>query len=204
MFTGLVQGLGEVLEVSIGANATTKVTIFSPLLGQDIVMGESIAVSGVCLTVSAKDAKQSTIDVEVMGESLAKTSLSELKAGSKVNLERALLASQRIGGHVVGGHVDTVAELIHKRDEPNWHVLGFDLPADFSRYVITKGSVTIDGVSLTISAVDKTSSRPWFEVSLIPTTLSATTLSDLEVGEVVNVEFDVLAKYVESMLQSRD
>jgi riboflavin synthase len=136
-----------------------------------------------------------------MGETLARTSLAKLKKGERVNLERALLAADRLGGHIVQGHVDTTASLLAKRTEPNWHVLRFELAPSAARYVIEKGSIAIDGVSLTVSNVDKSGQPPWFEVSLIPTTLAATTLAGLEPGQMVNLEFDVLAKYTESMLQ---
>ncbi len=203
MFTGLVQGLGEVVDITDGQSGTTKLVIKSEIFSDDIEIGESVSVAGVCLTVSAHNRASSTVEVEVMGETLAKTSLAQLTKGNRLNLERALLATDRLGGHIVQGHVDTTSELIDKRDEPNWHVLRLSLPPAFAHYVIEKGSIAIDGVSLTISAVDKTAPQPWFEVSLIPTTLAKTTLSTLEPGVRVNLEFDVLAKYAESMLQTR-
>lgn len=203
MFTGLVQDVGEVVEITDGQSGTTKLVIKSEIFSDDVEIGESISVAGVCLTVSAHNRAASTVEVEVMGETLAKTSLDQLTKGNRLNLERALLATDRLGGHIVQGHVDTTSELIDKRDEPNWHALRLSLPSAFAHYVIEKGSIAIDGVSLTISAVDKTAPQPWFEVSLIPTTLAKTTLSTLEPGMRVNLEFDVLAKYAESMLQSR-
>jgi riboflavin synthase len=201
VFTGLVQQIGEVVEITSGTDATTKLVITAPMFAGEIKDGESIAISGVCLTVSGHQPDASRIEVEVMGETLARTSLANIKTGVRVNLERALLATDRLGGHIVQGHIDTTASLLAKRTEPNWHVLRFELAPSSGRYVIEKGSIAIDGVSLTVSNVDKSGEPPWFEVSLIPTTLATTTLSDLEPGQIVNLEFDVLAKYAESMLQ---
>jgi len=199
MFTGLVQGVGEISSVGTGSNGTTCLTIKAPMFAGDIKIGESISVSGVCLTVTAHRPKDLEVEFEVMGETLARSSLGDKSVGDKVNLERALLATDRLGGHIVQGHVDTTVNVMALRDDPAWRIIEFTLGDDYRKYIVEKGSITLDGVSLTVAAVDKTPGSANFEVALIPTTLNATTLGQLGLDSKVNVEFDVMAKYAESI-----
>ncbi|MEV2274933.1 riboflavin synthase [Nocardiopsis sp. NPDC049922] len=198
MFTGIVEELGEV--VSIEPAGTTGesllLTVRGPLVGSDAGHGDSIAVNGVCLTVVGRG--EGTFTADVMKESLDRSSLGALVPGSPVNLERAARVDGRLGGHIVQGHVDGTARLISRAPGDNWDVLRFDLPRELSPYVVEKGSITVDGTSLTVSAVSAPGAADeYFEVSLIPETLRATTLGALAVGATVNVEVDVVAKYVE-------
>lgn len=163
----------------------------------DAAHGASIAVNGVCLTVTGHDA--ATFTVDVMQESLDRSSLGSLRSGSPVNLERAMRADGRFGGHVVQGHVDATATCVRRAPGENWEVVTFALPPKLAPYVVHKGSITLDGVSLTVSRL----AEEEFDVSLIPTTLERTTLGSLPVGGQVNVEVDVIAKYVERLLATR-
>jgi riboflavin synthase len=193
MFTGIVEERGMVGRVEQFPSAA-RLTIRGPLVCSDAAPGESISVNGVCLTVVT--VADGEFQADVMLESLERSSLGDLRPGGQVNLERAVTVASRLGGHLVQGHVDGVATLLHRTPEEHWHVLRFSLPAALGRYVVEKGSITIDGVSLTVSAVGE----EWFEVSLIPTTLAVTTLGALPVGGTVNLEVDVIAKYVEKLL----
>lgn len=201
MFTGIVEELGSVVALDRPGSATGSstppdavLTVAGPLAASDARPGDSIAVNGVCLTVtSVADGK---FVAEVMPETLRRTSLGALVPGAPVNLERALPAGGRLGGHVVQGHVDGVASLVRRTPGPRWDELELAAPAALTRYIAEKGSVTLSGVSLTVSWV----SDDGFGVSLIPTTLAATTLGGLAPGDVVNVEVDVLAKYVERLM----
>lgn len=160
----------------------------------DAHLGDSISVNGVCLTVASRGEGSFTADL--MRITLDTSGLGELQAGSRVNLERALAVTGRLGGHIMQGHVDGTAALLSRTPSENWEVLRFELPAQLSRYVVPKGSISVNGTSLTVAELGE----DWFEVSLIPTTLAETTHGDLTVGEVVNLEVDVLGKYVERML----
>jgi riboflavin synthase len=193
MFTGLVQRVGEVREVAPGA--TTRLVI-APDRSWDTPYehGESIATSGVCLTVV--DAGDAWFAVDVMAQTLALTSLKGVTRGRRVNLERAMRLGDRLGGHMVQGHVDGLATVTSRRADTEWEVVGFDLPDHLRRYVVAQGSICLDGVSLTVSAKTPTGA----EVSLIPETLRATTLGDVQPGGALNVEVDVIGKYVESLL----
>lgn len=193
MFTGLVQAQGSVLSLDQVANSAV-LKISAPADFDDVALGESIAINGVCLTVTNKHFLE--LDFDVMGETLNLTNLGTLSSGNQVNLERALKISDRLGGHIVQGHVDGRSQLLSRSKEPHWEVLTFELNDSFARYVVKKGSITVDGVSLTVSHVGDST----FEVSLIPTTLVSTNLGELAVGKVVNIEVDVIAKYVESMI----
>jgi riboflavin synthase len=193
MFTGLVQAKGSVLSLDQVANSAV-LKISTPSDFDDVALGESIAINGVCLTVTNKHFLE--LDFDVMGETLNLTNLGTLSSGNQVNLERALKISDRLGGHIVQGHVDGRSQLLSRSKELNWEVLTFELNDSFARYVVKKGSITVDGVSLTVSNVGDST----FEVSLIPTTLVSTNLGELAVGKVVNIEVDVIAKYVESMI----
>jgi riboflavin synthase len=193
MFTGIVEELGEVAAVEPGGDSA-RLTVRGPLVTSDAGHGASIAVNGVCLTVV--EHAQGAFTVDVMAETLHRSALGTLRPGDRVNLERAMAASGRFGGHVVQGHVDGTARLLERTPGERWEVLRFSLPQPLARYVVEKGSVTVDGVSLTVASVHADA----FTVSLVPTTLALTTLGRLEVGDVVNLEVDVLAKYVERLL----
>ncbi|WP_409484248.1 riboflavin synthase [Arsenicicoccus dermatophilus] len=197
MFTGIVEELGTIDAVERGPQSAV-ITVRGPLVVSDARHGASIAVNGVCLTVVEHDAQ--TFRVDVMAETLRRSSLGALEVGSPVNLERAMAAGGRFGGHVVQGHVDGTAEILRREPGDRWEVVTCSLPAALRRYVVEKGSITVDGVSLTVSAVtDET-----FSVSLIPTTLELTTLGHKQVGDPVNLEVDVIAKYVERLLTHGD
>lgn len=195
MFTGIVEELGEVVAVEDLAQAS-RLTVRGPLVTSDAGHGDSIAVNGVCLTVVSSEGGEFTADV--MAETLHRSSLGALAAGSPVNLERAVRASDRLGGHVVLGHVDGTGQLLEFRPAEHWTVVTVSLPGDLGRYVVEKGSITVDGVSLTVSAVGP----DWFDISLIPTTLGRTTLGSKGPGDPVNLEVDILAKHVEKLLQA--
>ena len=193
MFTGIVEELGEVVAVEPLQDAS-RLTVRGPLVTSDAAHGDSIAVNGVCLTVVSNEGGAFTADV--MSETLKRSSLGALGAGSRVNLERAVRVSDRLGGHVVQGHVDGTGVVEQVTPDEHWTVVRVSLPGDLARYVVEKGSITVDGVSLTVSAVG----ADFFEVSLIPTTLGLTTLGTKGTGDPVNLEVDVMAKYVEKLL----
>ena len=197
MFTGIVEELGRVAALEHG-EASARLTVRGPLVTEDAVHGASISVNGVCLTVVATEAGEFTVDV--MRETLVRSSLGSLQVGDPVNLERAMPADGRFGGHVVQGHVDGTATILEREPGDRWEVVRFTLPPELARYVVEKGSITVDGVSLTVTAVDAGT----FSVSLIPTTLELTTLGHKEIGDPVNLEVDVLAKYVERLLDARE
>ena len=193
MFTGIVEELGEVVALEPGTDSA-RLYVRGPLVTTDVVLGASVAVNGVCLTVT--DLTGDVFAVDVMAETLHRSSLASLAPGEQVNLERAMRADGRFGGHVVQGHVDGVGRVLARTPGDRWEVVRVSLPQPLRRYVVEKGSITVDGTSLTVSAVDAEA----FEVSLIPTTLAATTLGHRAVADVVNLEVDVLAKYVEAQL----
>ena len=202
MFTGIIEELGTVRSIERTTDSAW-VTIEGPLVVSDAEHGASISVNGVCLTVVTHDA--STFSADVMAQTLSASGLGALHEGSRVNLERAARVDARLGGHIVQGHVDGTARVLAVTPEPDWTRIRFELDPNLVRYVVDKGSITIDGVSLTVSAVSEIAEAPaWFEVSLIPTTLTLTTLGSLTGGESVNIEVDVLAKYVERMLNGRN
>jgi riboflavin synthase len=202
MFTGIVEELGEVTDVDdLGDSA--RLTIRGPVVTSDARHGDSIAVNGVCLTV-VDVLPDGGFTADVMAETLNRSSLAAAGAGSLVNLERAAALNSRLGGHIVQGHVDGTGEVIARTSSEHWEVVRIALPAALSRYIVEKGSITVDGVSLTVSALaGDGSDSEWFEVSLIPTTLSLTTLGRAVVGTPVNLEVDVIAKYVERLLGER-
>ncbi|MDK4274771.1 riboflavin synthase [Corynebacterium accolens] len=193
MFTGLVQELGTVAALEQQADAL-RLSIRAPQTVSDARLGDSIAINGVCLTIAELDGDIFCADV--MQESLDRTGLGQLKEGARVNVEPALLPTTRLGGHMMQGHVDGTARLVSREHSEHWDVLRFSLPRELARYVVEKGSIAVNGTSLTVSAVGE----DWFEVSLIPTTLRETTHGESKVGDIVNLEVDVLAKYVEKML----
>lgn len=193
MFTGIVEELGDVVaRTEQGDSAVLRIR--GPLVTGDAAPGDSIAVNGVCLTVTEVGAGEFSTDV--MAETLAHSALGDLAPGAPVNLERALRSDGRFGGHVVQGHVDTTTTVLARQPGDRWEVVTCALPPQIARYVVLKGSITLDGVSLTVSGVTEDT----LEVSLIPTTLAATTLGQRQVGDRLNVEVDVLAKYVERLL----
>lgn len=194
MFTGLVEEIGVVEELEQLDDAV-RIAVRAPKVTEDAAPGDSIAVDGVCLTVV--DSVDGTFTADVMRETLDRSRLGTYKAGFKVNLERALAAGQRMGGHIVQGHVDGVAEVVSRTPSEHWEVVRFTLPERLERYVVEKGSIAVNGTSLTVSAVGE----GYFEVSLIPTTLRDTTAGELAPGDPVNLEVDIVAKYVEKMVQ---
>ncbi len=195
MFTGIVEELGEVAELEELPDAA-RLSVRAQTVGADVSLGDSISVNGVCLTVTgwSDETQARTLDFDVMAESLQRSSLGSLQPGDPVNLERAVTASTRLGGHMVQGHVDGVGTIASREPAEHWDVVTISAPEAVTRYLVEKGSVTVDGVSLTVTAVGAAS----FAVSLIPETLRRTTLGRREVGESVNLEIDVIAKYVES------
>jgi len=196
MFTGIVEERGTVASVEPLTNAE-RIAIRGSVVLADVRPGDSIAVNGVCLTVV--DIGPDTFTADVMQETLKRSSLGGAGVGSEVNLERAARLDSRLGGHLVQGHVDGTGEVLVIEPDPHWTLMRISLPADLGRYVVEKGSITVDGVSLTVVGVDDDG----FSVSLIPTTLAETTLGSRRVGDAVNLEVDAIAKYVERLMQGR-
>lgn len=198
MFTGIVEEIGEVTAVEPSGDGV-RLTVRAPRAVSDAAHGDSIAVSGVCLTVVDQGTDWFTADV--MHQTLAVSSLAGVAEGRVVNLERAMSAHGRLGGHIVQGHIDGTGALLEVRPGEQWRVLRIALPAELAPLVVDKGSITVDGVSLTVSAVSPAdASDAWFEVSLIPETLTATTLGQREAGDRVNLETDILARHVQRLL----
>lgn len=232
MFTGIIEEIGEITAIAPSGDGW-RLTVRAPKAAQDAVHGESIAVSGVCLTVV--DSSSDTFDADVMKQTLDVSALATASVGTRVNIEKAMPVGARLGGHIVQGHVDGTGEIVEVRPGDQWSVLRVSLPADLAPLVVDKGSISIDGTSLTVSAVsdpsiptphsDRRSASPgasgargpgsgaettgpgagvhWLEVSLIPETLSATTLGSRVVGDRVNLETDILARHVERLLAFR-
>lgn len=193
MFTGLVETLGRLVEV-IDQGPGRRLTIAAGELTQDASLGDSIAINGCCLTVI--EIAGDRLAFEAGSETLSRTNLGQLAAGDRVNLERSLSVGDRLGGHYVTGHIDAVGSLMERRDDPPWANLRFKLPAGLASQVASKGSIAVDGVSLTVVEAQQDS----FTVALIPHTLEVTTLGQRKPGDAVNLETDVLAKYVERAL----
>jgi riboflavin synthase len=209
LFTGIVEDLGEVEAVEhLGDFA--RIHVRSSVVAQDARLGDSICVNGVCLTVTGlltsrpapagalafePSAAPTGFAADVMGETLRHSSLKSVSPGTKVNLERSVRLADRLGGHLVQGHTDGTATIVSRDPQQEWEVVRIGLPAGLARYVVHKGSITVDGVSLTVSAI----ADDWFEVSLIPETLKRTTLGIKQPGAEVNLEVDVIAKYVEKL-----
>jgi riboflavin synthase len=198
MFTGIVEELGEVTGRDLLSDAA-RLTIRGPVVTGDAGHGDSIAVNGVCLTV-ADLLPDGQFTADVMAETLNRSNLGELQVGSRVNLERAAALNSRLGGHIVQGHVDGTGEVVAREPSEHWEVVRIAVPGAVSRYVVEKGSITVDGISLTVSGLGA-QPHDWFEVSLIPTTRELTTLGRAPVGTRVNLEVDVIAKYVERLLE---
>jgi riboflavin synthase len=217
VFTGIIEELGEIVATDDLGDAA-RLIIRGPVVTVDARHGDSIAVNGVCLTV-VDVLPEGRFSADVMAETLNRSSLAALAVGSQVNLERAAAVNSRLGGHIVQGHVDGTGAVISRSPSEHWEVVRIALPREISRYVVEKGSITVDGISLTVSALgtdeplgrraDGTDeqaggSSDWFEVSLIPTTLALTTLGSAAVGAPVNLEVDVIAKYVERLMFHKD
>jgi riboflavin synthase len=202
VFTGIVEELGEVVGKEDLADAA-RFVIRGPVVTADAGHGDSIAVNGVCLTV-VQVLPGGEFSADVMAETLDRSSLQQLGIGSRVNLERAAAVNSRLGGHIVQGHVDGTGRVLSRISSQHWDVVRVALPESVSRYVVEKGSITVDGISLTVSGLGRDESGEWFEVSLIPTTLELTTLGRAPVGTPVNLEVDVVAKYVERLLEKKD
>lgn len=206
MFSGIIEDIGQIsaiteLEDAVQLRISTKVL-------EGTKLGDSIAVNGVCLTVT--QLHEGAFDADVMQESLDRSTLGQLVVGSKVNIERAMRADARLDGHIVQGHVDATATLVSRTVHPNWEVLRFEYPAHLAALIVEKGSVAINGTSLTVSGLGdgdtsgdaiSSSAQPWFEVSLIPTTLAETTLGEINQGEQANIEMDILGKYAQRYFQ---
>ncbi|MGZ6792099.1 MAG: riboflavin synthase [Mycobacteriales bacterium] len=196
MFTGIVEELGEVTAWEDLPDAA-RLTVRGPLVTSDAKHGDSIMCNGVCLTVV--DNLGDAFTADVMQETLRRSALGALGVGSRINLERSVRLQDRLGGHLVQGHVDGTGEVLSRTESEHWTVVRVSLPAELDRYVVEKGSITVDGISLTVAAVQP----GWFEVSLIPTTLALTTLGIKQVADPVNLEVDITAKYVEKLLGAR-
>ncbi len=204
MFTGIIEELGEVMQrENLADSARLRVRAGTVL--DDLREGDSVAVNGVCLTV-AELPGDGSFTADVMAETLQRSALTGAGTGDRVNLERAVTASSRLGGHIVQGHVDGVGTVLSRTSGKRWDVVRVGLPPDLSRYVVHKGSIAVDGISLTVSGLSEgtasggPNSGAWFEVSLIPTTLERTTLGFRQPGDAVNLEVDVIAKYVERLV----
>lgn len=197
MFTGLVETMGKVVEL-IDQHPGKKLRIDAgPVVADGVAIGDSICCGGCCLTVVARDGN--VLDFEAGEETLSRTNLGRLRIGGSINLERSLAVGDRLGGHYVSGHVDALAELIRIEPDPPWAKLWFRVPKPFHTQIASKGSVTLDGVSLTVvDVIDHT-----FSVALIPHTLSVTTLGIRIVGDAINLETDILAKYIERQMEAR-
>jgi riboflavin synthase len=197
-----VEELGTVVDLERGEDAAVLVVSVSDALTAEIRRGDSYAVNGVCLTATehtAQAAGRAAIRFDVMGETLRHSALGALHDGDPVNVERPVRLADRLGGHLVQGHCDGVATILERTPAPHWELVRVSLPGDLARYVVVKGSIPVDGISLTVAAIDDTS----FSVALIPETLARTTLGSKGVGESVNLEVDVLGKYVERLLDAR-
>ena len=193
MFTGLVETMGEIVQL-IDESPGKRLRIRSEMIASDAAMGDSVCINGCCLTVIALDGD--VLDFEAGEETLSRTNLGQLDEGDRVNLERSLAVGSRLGGHYVSGHIDALGELIERTEDPPWANLRFRLPRHLASQVASKGSIAIDGISLTVVDADEDS----FSVALIPHTLSVTTLGQRGIGDQVNLETDILAKYVQRSL----
>ncbi len=194
MFTGIIEELGTIQTLTQSRDGA-RIVVNAPTILSDAKIGDSIAVNGVCLTVVEKTTP--TFAADISAETLRRTSLKQIQTGSKINLERPMTPSARFGGHIVQGHVDGMGEFLSAKAEGDgWNVrLGF--PAELGKYIVEKGSITVDGISLTVAALGD----DWFEIAVIPHTWKVTNLSRLKRGQAVNLEVDIIAKYVERMLQ---
>lgn len=193
MFTGIIEELGTIRRIA-SARDGARLEVSARTVLTDAKLGDSISVNGVCLTIVEKSSDSFAADVSA--ETLRRTSLKQTKAGSRVNLERAMAATSRFGGHIVQGHVDGTGEFLEARASGDGWVVRVGFPAELARYIVEKGSITVDGISLTVAALGDT----WFEIAVIPHTWKVTNLGSLERGAAVNLEVDIIAKYVERMM----
>ena len=193
MFTGIIEELGTIKNLTSVTNGA-RIEVNAPTILSDAKIGDSIAVNGVCLTVVTMTKNSFTADVS--GETLRRTSLKQINAGSRVNLERPMMPNSRFGGHIVQGHVDGMGEFLQVKTEGESWIVRIGFPAELGKYIVEKGSITVDGISLTVAALTEI----WFEIAVIPHTWQVTNLSSLNRGEAVNLEADIIAKYVERML----
>lgn len=198
MFTGLIEEIGEIVAVAPVADSM-RLTVRGPVAVSDATHGASIAVSGVCLTVI--DHSHDTFTADVMAQSLKMSVLGDARVGTRVNLERAAALGDRLGGHIVQGHVDGTGEVLDVRPAEQWRVVRVRIPEELAPLVVDKGSITLDGVSLTLSAIGHDATGTWGEVSLIPETQVATTLGDRVIGDRVNIETDIVARHVQRLMQ---
>jgi riboflavin synthase len=201
VFTGIVEELGEVVGIDV-ADDSARIRVRGPLVTGQAARGDSIAINGVCLTVTGT--MDGEFSADVMGETLDRSSLGALRPGASVNLERPMRLDGRLGGHIVQGHVDGTGTIVARQPTGDWETVRISIPAPLARYVVRKGSVAVDGISLTVSGLGDDAGGSWFEVSLIPETLFRTTLGRKQPGEVVNIEVDMIAKYVERLLAGRN
>jgi riboflavin synthase len=200
VFTGIVEELGEVVSIDLTGDSA-RIRVRGPLVAEEAGRGDSIAINGVCLTVTGMQGGEFSADV--MGETLDRSSLGALEPGAVVNLERPMRPDGRLGGHIVQGHVDGTGTILARQPAGDWETVRISIPAALARYVVLKGSVAVDGISLTISQLSDDADGAWFEVSLIPETLARTTLGSAPPGATVNLEVDLIAKYVERLLAGR-
>jgi len=204
VFTGIVEELGEVVGVDVTGDSA-RIRIRGPLVTVDAARGDSIAINGVCLTVTSS--RDGEFSADIMGETLDRSSLGTLNPGTVVNLELPVRAAGSLGGHIVQGHVDGTGAILSRQaagdQAREWEQVRISIPGELARYVVNKGSVAVDGISLTVSGLGYDADAAWFEVSLIPETLSRTTLGRKHPGDVVNIEVDLIAKYVERLLAGR-
>lgn len=198
MFTGLIEEIGEIVGIE-AIDDSLRLTVRGPVAVSDAIHGASISVSGVCLTVIEQS--HETFTADVMAQTLIMSALGAARVGTRVNLERAAALGDRLGGHIVQGHVDGTGEVLEVRDSEQWRVLRVRIPDALAPLVVDKGSITIDGVSLTLSAIGADQAGHWAEVSLIPETQVATTLGERAVGDRVNLETDIVARHVQRLLQ---
>ncbi len=199
MFTGIIEELGEVVEWEPSADAA-RITVRAPLAVSDAAHGDSISVSGVCLTVV--DRGEDWFTADVMAETIRMSTLTNPHPGERVNIERAAKLGDRLGGHIVQGHIDGTAEVLSVVEGEAWRVVRLRIARELAGLIVRKGSIALDGVSLTVSAIGRDDTDDWFEVSLIPETLRATTLGDKQPGDLVNVETDILARHVQRLLET--
>lgn len=194
MFTGIVQSIGEIKDVEFLQDNSIRISIDCNNLNSISKLGESISINGICLTV--ENIKNDCLVFTAISETINKTKMGDVEIGDKVNIEMSAKMNDLIGGHLVSGHVDTVGKVLNIEKSENWVVLRVTIDVEFKNLVIEKGSICLDGVSLTISKIDDSKSPKWFEVSLIPATLENTTLGKLDIHSELNLEFDQVAKYI--------
>jgi len=201
MFTGIIQQLGVIKEINHSQDNSIKIKIDCKGLNESAQLGESVSIDGICLTVH--EISQDSLTFVAISETVDKTKISTKHVGAQVNVERAASMQDLVGGHPTTGHIDSTGIVIDKRLSDNWEVLRVEVPSTFSNLMVKKGSISIDGVSLTISDLSS-SQETWFEVSLIPATLTHTTLKQLQVGDLVNIEFDQVGKYIAKNMQMQN